>query len=192
MRSIRVLCFTGPSPDATALCQGCWVFVLLEGFGQFIERCVPSLFCHLALLACWNAYVSQRHPGLSTKLFKRHRHEHFHWDVRGHPVVRGWDKVPSLIREAVCRDNPLQGNDLPIDTCAPIVLAIWGSHAEEVLAASAKVDFDEGGGEAFGSPPSFCSFRVCPRLAYRFAGSIEHPYDRQLVPVPGSPSFFRS
>src|SRR2546425_13190610 len=135
MGSSRVLCFTGLSPDATGVVSGCCVFVLLEGFGQCIERCVPALFSNLALLARRQAYVSQRHPGLLTKLLKRHRYEHFHWEVRGHPVVRGRNHIPLLVRKTVCRDNPMQRNDFAIDSCAPIVLAVWGPHAEEVLAA---------------------------------------------------------
>src|SRR2546428_7988686 len=174
MGSARVLCFTGSSPDTQRVVSGCCVFVLLEGFGQFIERCVPALFSHLALLARRQAYVSQRHPGLPTKLLKRHRYEHFHWEVRGHPVVRGRNHIPFLVRETVRGDNPLQRNDLPIDTCAPIVLAVWGSHAEEVLAAYAEVDLDEGCGEPFWSPPSLCSFRICPRLPHSLACRIEH------------------
>src|SRR3989442_1435316 len=106
--------------------------------------------------------------------------------------MRGRNHVPLLVSEAVRGDNPLQRNDLPVDTCAPIVLAVWRSHAEEVLAAYAEVDVDEGGGEAFGSPPSFCSFRVCPRLPHSFAGRIEHPYDRSLVPIPGLTHFLCS
>src|SRR5207249_5406567 len=85
--------------------------------------------------------------------------------------------ISFLVGEAVRGDYPLQRNDLPIDACAPVVFAVWGSHAEEVLAAYAEVDFDEGCGEAFWSPPSLCSFRVCPCLPYCFAGRIEHSYD---------------
>src|SRR5438093_1900171 len=125
MGSARVLCFTGLFPDATGVVSGCCVFVLLEGFGQFIERCVPAHFSHLALLARRKAHVPQRHPGLSTKLFKRYCHLHFHWDVRGHPVMRGRNHVPFLVGEAVRGDYPLQRNDLPIDACAPVVFAVW-------------------------------------------------------------------
>src|SRR5439155_5238157 len=102
----------------------------------------------------------------------------------------GRNHVPFLVREAVCGDYPLERNDFPVDTCAPIVFAVWRSHAEEVLAAYSEVDLDEGCGEAFGSPPSLCSFRIRPRLLYCLSWRIEHPYYCYLVPISGLTHFF--